>query len=101
MCKMNLHNLSPEQVKKMKEKVRHIAEEVVRRMEKDIERLGDENGKTSVKPPLGVKPRWLWAQERKYDLMHAIEGRLLKGEFKIPVEWVEEYNELIEKEGAQ
>ena len=49
----------------------------------------------NVKPPLGVIPRYIWDGKRKEELAAAIDGYLNAGE-RIPEEWVEEYNEIVE-----
>lgn len=54
---------------------------------------GRENMFLKSKPPLGVKPKWLHDEERKQELKKAIERHLVESE-AIPIEWVEEYNEL-------
>lgn len=48
----------------------------------------------SEKSPLGIKPRFLVAEERLFDIDEAIE-RFLHSRTAIPVEWIEERNELI------
>lgn len=48
-----------------------------------------------VKPPLGVTPRIIWDEQRIKDIKEAIERRTTALE-KIPVEWINEYNELLE-----
>ena len=46
------------------------------------------------KPPLGVKPRHLHDTERIDEIGEAIL-RYLSEDYAIPLEWVEEYNELV------
>ena len=46
------------------------------------------------KPPLGVKPREVHDEERRIDLACAIFRYLEDREMAVPVEWVNEYNEL-------
>ncbi|WP_297439068.1 hypothetical protein [uncultured Clostridium sp.] len=48
------------------------------------------------KPPLGIKPKFIWEDERLFELGCAI-SRYLKANLNIPIKWIEEYNELIEK----
>jgi hypothetical protein len=48
------------------------------------------------KPPLGIMPRKFWEEKRAWDIMEAI-NRYLQANTPIPSEWIEEYNELIEK----
>ena len=45
------------------------------------------------KPPLGLMPRTLWLDMREQEVKLAIQRYLDEG-FEIPVQWVEEYNEL-------
>lgn len=48
------------------------------------------------RPPLGLKPKSLW----EYDRLKEIEGaikRYIENCRLIPIEWVQEYNELAEK----
>lgn len=48
------------------------------------------------KPAIGVMPRKLWEEQRVNDITQAISRRM-RSEGEIPIEWVEEYNELSEK----
>lgn len=48
-----------------------------------------------IKPPLGLVPKFVRQKERLDEVRSAI-ARYYREEMKIPVEWVEEYNELIE-----
>ena len=48
----------------------------------------------AIKPPIGIKPKYIWEQERFDDIFRAISEYYNAG-LKIPVEWIEEYNELI------
>lgn len=48
------------------------------------------------KPPLGIMPRYIWGESRLIQLEKAIERRLSKVN-TIPIEWIEERNELIER----
>ncbi len=53
-----------------------------------------------VKPPLGVKPRVLWLEERVNDLFHAVQQRLEVGfEVSEPIigEWVGEIHEICQQ----
>ncbi|WP_312107590.1 hypothetical protein [Lachnoclostridium sp.] len=45
------------------------------------------------KPPLGIKPKWLHNQIRLNDIIKAIR-RYINAGLEIPIEWVEEYNDL-------
>jgi len=46
------------------------------------------------KPPLGLKPRYLVEEERILEISSAIL-RYVNCNYEIPIEWVEEYNELV------
>lgn len=46
------------------------------------------------RPPIGVKPRYLVMEERFQELKQAIQQYSERGHI-IPLEWVDEYNELI------
>lgn len=46
-------------------------------------------------PPLGLKPRFIVAEMRLDEINQAIT-RMLEGTYPIPVEWVQERNEIIE-----
>lgn len=48
------------------------------------------------KPPLGVTPKYVWDLMRLRDLQGAI-ARRYEAEMPIPIEWVEEYNELVKE----
>ena len=48
---------------------------------------------TYIKPASGIRPRYIWLQERWEDLGVAISKRIEAGQV-IPLEWVEEYNAL-------
>lgn len=56
-------------------------------MKKDKEQI--------VKPPLGLKPKFVNRLERLNEIRGAIV-RYYDAEMQIPIEWIEEYNELIE-----
>jgi hypothetical protein len=56
-------------------------------MEKEFKRV--------MKPPLGLIPKFVVRLERLNEVREAIV-RYYDAELKIPIEWVEEYNELIE-----
>ena len=47
-------------------------------------------------PPVGVKPRWLMDELRFDELVQAF-GRRFKRCYPLPIEWVEEYNEICER----
>ena len=46
------------------------------------------------KPPLGVKPRFIHKEDRVEHLRIAIKCYMSE-DFEVPVEWLTEYNELI------
>lgn len=50
----------------------------------------------TYKPPLGIKPKFVWEAERRDSLSNAIRRRLDEVLF-LPIEWVDEYNELARK----
>ncbi|MEK5008325.1 hypothetical protein MHI11_14235 [Bacillus sp. FSL K6-3312] len=45
-------------------------------------------------PPIGVMPKWIHDERRVEDLAAAIERRITE-RLEIPLEWFEEYNNLI------
>lgn len=48
-----------------------------------------------ARPPLGLVPKLVRQKERYYEVCGAI-ARYYDAGKKIPIEWVEEYNELVE-----
>ena len=50
------------------------------------------------KPPIGITPKFINEGIRKREIIAAIM-RYLEADYKIPLEWVVEYNELA-KDGA-
>lgn len=50
----------------------------------------------NIKPPLGIMPRAIWIKTRLDSIEDAI-NRIFKEvyTYPIPMEWIEEYNELI------
>ena len=54
----------------------------------------------SIKPPLGVMPRWIHDQKRLHALYEAME-RYKERHFPIPKEWENEYQELLKNEEAR
>ncbi len=48
-------------------------------------------------PPFGLKPKYIHDEHRAIDISNAIV-RYLRNSLPIPIEWVEEYNELRTKE---
>lgn len=51
--------------------------------------------KETVKPPLGLKPKWLHDEQRHAELVSAIKRRLKKG-VDIPDEWIREYKNYVQ-----
>lgn len=47
----------------------------------------------SPKPPIGLKPRFIHDEERLVQVRSAID-RYMKANMRVPVEWIEEHNEL-------
>ena len=56
-------------------------------MKKELEQI--------IKPPIGLRPKWVSDKERLNEVRDAIV-RYYDAELKIPVEWIKEYNELID-----
>ena len=52
---------------------------------------------SDIKPPLGLRPRRVADHARYIEICEAISRYYNAGE-QIPVEWIEEYNELAKKE---
>jgi hypothetical protein len=50
----------------------------------------------TAKPPLGIMPRYIHDEQRLNDLCLAI-NRYITGNKAIPIEWIEEYNELVKR----
>ena len=53
------------------------------------------NKNKSTKPPLGLKPRFIHDEQRLGEVKTAII-RYYESSKKLPLEWIEEYNELID-----
>ena len=56
-------------------------------MKKELEQI--------AKPPIGLRPKWVSDKERLNEVRSAIV-RYYDAELKIPIEWIEEYNQLID-----
>ena len=54
----------------------------------------------SIKPPLGLIPKWVRENERFNEVRFAII-RYYDAEIEIPIKWVTEYNELIKKKKTE
>jgi len=52
------------------------------------------NVDVKLKTPLGIEPKFIVDERRKSDIVGAI-NIYIQSNMKIPVEWVEEYNDLI------
>ena len=61
-------------------------------LEKELEKHG-----ITQKPPIGLKPKYIHDSERFQEVCLAI-ARYYKKSFPIPVEWIEEYNQLVTQE---
>lgn len=48
------------------------------------------------RPPLGIVPKYIWQDKRRSEIIQAI-CRYLNVNLPVPVEWIEEYNELTKK----
>ena len=48
------------------------------------------------KPPIGITPRWLLDEERATEIEEAIV-RYNKADYSIPIEWIQELNEVYER----
>lgn len=48
------------------------------------------------KPPIGITPRWLLDEERAIEIEEAIV-RYNKADYPIPIEWIQELNEVYER----
>ena len=46
------------------------------------------------KPPIGLKPKWIHEEERKTEILDAME-RYSEAGLPIPKEWIEELRELV------
>lgn len=55
----------------------------------------EKENKKVVMPPIGLKPKFVNRLERLNEVRGAI-ARYYEAELKIPIEWIEEYNELID-----
>ena len=51
------------------------------------------------RPPLGLYPRFLWDEKRLYTVCSAIT-RYYQAAQELPIEWIEEYNELIRRKNG-
>lgn len=49
------------------------------------------------KPPLGLKPKCLWDAIRARDIQEATVRYFNAEHLKIPIDWIEEYNEILKR----
>ncbi|ASB90845.1 MULTISPECIES: hypothetical protein [Bacillus] len=99
---------SDEQREKIREEARKaiergvfVCDEMVSVDSVDIEEKENSSYSASpigfVKPPIGVKPRFIHDEQRAEELSGAIM-RYIQANKSIPTEWLEEYNELVGNE---
>jgi len=69
-----------------------IQNEFLRKKLAEKEKFSEKN---SCPPPIGLKPRFIVTEERLEEVKEAIE-RYIENGFKVPAEWIEEYNDLLE-----
>jgi hypothetical protein len=50
---------------------------------------------TVKKPPIGLKPKFINDEQRLNEVRGAI-SRYYEAELKIPIDWIKEYNDLID-----
>lgn len=48
------------------------------------------------KPPIGLMPKKIWILQRINSIREAID-RYQEVNYKIPIEWIDEYNELVDQ----
>lgn len=48
------------------------------------------------RPPIGIPPRYIWRSRRLREITEAI-SRYTEALAKIPIEWIQEYNDLIKE----
>jgi hypothetical protein len=46
--------------------------------------------------PVGLRPKWVWEAKRIGEIAEAI-GRYIEAGKDIPLDWIDEYNELVRK----
>ncbi len=58
----------------------------------------------TIKPPIGLTPKYYWYRicdrERKHDIEQAMARYIASG-LDIPDEWVDEYNEIVKRQGVK
>lgn len=50
----------------------------------------------TVKPPLGLKPRYIAEVQREVEIVNAVK-RYMDAGYPLPDEWIAEYNELAKR----
>ena len=60
---------------------------------RDNDCINCNNSEEIKKPPLGLKPRWIHEQQRRQEIISAME-RYSNADVPIPMEWIEELKEL-------
>lgn len=45
------------------------------------------------KPPLGLRPKFIWLKQRKTEIQEAVI-RYFEAGVAVPIEWIEEYNDI-------
>jgi hypothetical protein len=53
----------------------------------------------SQKPPIGLMPEYLYYEQIKRERLNDVRGAIARyydAELKIPIQWIQEYNDLIE-----
>lgn len=58
------------------------------------------NTTCSLKPPLGLTPRYIRDEQRRAEIQAAICRYIDNGNIEIPLDWIEEYNEIITRQDA-
>jgi hypothetical protein len=66
----------------------------------DLQGKLSEINKSLTKPLLGLVPKRVWQKERFYEVCGAIVRYYDAGK-KIPIYWIEEYNELVESSNQE
>jgi len=73
---------------------KHLSDAMIVYMSK-LPKMGvDFSSDITIRPPLGLKPRKFVIEERLKEIEEAI-SRYLKAVKQIPIEWLNEYNELL------
>lgn len=59
--------------------------------------ISEMNGESVEEQPFGIIPRWIWDKKRKNELEKAIGRYIVEANMSIPLEWIDEYKELLER----